>query len=774
MHLPHFQQLLAQAAGRRPNPDQLQAIQAPPKTPLFIVAGPGTGKTATLVLRMLRLVFFDHVPPQNILAVTFTRKAADELRSRLQLWGQRLAQLMPAPATTSLLSGQPQAAADPYNLQQLFAGTIDSLCQQLLIRYPGSSALVPNIADATLSDALLRQALLKDRRDTDPQLNSLLLGLRGSGEGPWNLPAQVRLLRTLLDRRSHDLLDWQAFLQSGDAPEQLVARQLLDQIFQDYEQTMQRRQLLDFPQLEQAVLGRLQQDSLTHFTSRLQAIFVDEYQDTNPLQEQLYFQMARRSGAALTVVGDDDQSLYRFRGATVDLFRDFPDRCTSQLGCSPHTVFLRQNYRSSAPIIRFVSAFAAMDPLYQQARVPQKPALLAASASDNSTPVLGLFRNSVEELATDLARFLLAVVRGPGCMVAGRRIRISREHGGSLSDCALLCSSPKEFTSSKPPRKRLPRLLREALAANPLPLQVFNPRGQSLPRLALIARLGGLLLLCLDHDRSVQNSSRRLDLQTRDTFDRWRSIAADWLRDDERQEVAQFVRAWGGRSDPKQQPPWTRCTPSHELLYALVHWLPEMQDLPDGHSLLQVFTGALQTAGQLSRFNGRILCFPDRPELSQQSVQHLLQFCLAPIAAEQATVDETLFDTQPADSLSILSIHQSKGLEFPLVIVDIGSDLSNAHSSNAFRRFPDAPGTPHLLEDLLRPFSPIRQPSRSGRDRAFDDLYRQYFVAFSRPQDVLVLTGLRSAAPGGDVLNIAAGRTRSGLDTWNKQTLVEI
>ncbi|MFM7868153.1 MAG: DNA helicase UvrD, partial [Planctomycetaceae bacterium] len=114
-----------------------------------------------------------------------------------------------------------------------------------------------------------------------------------------------------------------------------------------------------------------------------------------------------------------------------------------------------------------------------------------------------------------------------------------------------------------------------------------------------------------------------------------------------------------------------------------------------------------------------------------------------------ATVDETLFDTQPADSLSILSIHQSKGLEFPLVIVDIGSDLANPHPSNSFRRFPDSPGTPHLQEDLLRRFSPLQQPARAGRDRAFDDLYRQYFVAFSRPQDVLVLTGLRSAAPGG-------------------------
>ena len=108
------------------------------------------------------------------------------------------------------------------------------------------------------------------------------------------------------------------------------------------------------------------------------------------------------------------------------------------------------------------------------------------------------------------------------------------------------------------------------------------------------------------------------------------------------------------------------------------------------------------------------------------------------------------------------------------MIVDIGSDLANPRPSNAFRRFPDLPGTPHLQEDLLRCFSPLQQPTRSGRDRAFDDLYRQYFVAFSRPQDVLVLTGLRSAAPGGDVQNIGAGCTRDGLDMWTPQTLVEI
>jgi len=70
------------------------------------------------------------------------------------------------------------------------------------------------------------------------------------------------------------------------------------------------------------------------------------------------------------------------------------------------------------------------------------------------------------------------------------------------------------------------------------------------------------------------------------------------------------------------------------------------------------------------------------------------------------------------------------------------------------------------MEDMLRPYSSLGAPTRSQVDRAFDDLYRQFFVAFSRPQDVLLLVGLTKGGPGGDIMNAAAGWDRSGAAHW--------
>ena len=113
----------------------------------------------------------------------------------------------------------------------------------------------------------------------------------------------------------------------------------------------------------------------------------------------------------------------------------------------------------------------------------------------------------------------------------------------------------------------------------------------------------------------------------------------------------------------------------------------------------------------------------------------------------------------------VLSIHQPKGLEFPLTIVDVGSDFKDLRSPK-FKRFPDTGGPPHRLEDLLRPYSPLGWPNRRQVDRAFDDLHRQFFVAFSRPQDVLLLVGVDPTAPGGRVENVATGWRRDGVCPW--------
>jgi DNA helicase II / ATP-dependent DNA helicase PcrA len=97
----------------------------------------------------------------------------------------------------------------------------------------------------------------------------------------------------------------------------------------------------------------------------------------------------------------------------------------------------------------------------------------------------------------------------------------------------------------------------------------------------------------------------------------------------------------------------------------------------------------------------------------------------------------------PRDRLNIMTIHQAKGLEFPLVIVDIASDFMRNSPQQRFRRFPDQPSPVTLLEDDLARYTPIGalRTARSAIQRSFEDLIRLYYVAFSRPQNVLLLVG---------------------------------
>ena len=91
--------------------------------------------------------------------------------------------------------------------------------------------------------------------------------------------------------------------------------------------------------LEDETLARLRAGDLDDWANAFKVVLVDEYQDSNLLQEQIYFTLCQRSGASLTVVGDDDQSLYRFRGATVEIFTEFPKRFSSFSDSPPQPRF---------------------------------------------------------------------------------------------------------------------------------------------------------------------------------------------------------------------------------------------------------------------------------------------------------------------------------------------------------------------------------------------------------------------------------------------------
>ncbi len=768
-----FQRALKEATGRIPNAGQKQAVDAVSGASLFIVAGPGTGKTATLTMRMLKLIFVDGVSPRGILATTFTKKAAQELRSRLLSWGYAVQEHL---LTKEKLSKIDRLWLERIDINQVRTGTIDSVCEELLRDFRDLGTDPPILADQFVSDTLLlRQGLFQSDRYKDDDLDTFLCDARGTGRFGWNIGAKNNLVRTMWDRRHHDQMDWAKFAKSGGSPEVKQALQQLDGALADYASELSDGLMVDFAQLEQTVLNRLSSGGLTEFTSELQMVLVDEYQDSNLLQERLYFELAKRCGGALAVVGDDDQSLYRFRGATVDLFSNFEKRFTDAVGKKPKRIFLNENYRSSTVIINFVNDYVTLDADYQSVRVAGKPKLKNPRPRDAEVPILGMFRDTIEDLAVDLAKFVHRVTRGNGVKVGSHTIKIDKKKGGDVGDCALLCSSPQEYGGGNPAKERLPLLIkRELQALNPI-IPVFNPRGQDLASIPSVELLGGLLLECLDPGGPVQSTTRGLSNEIQATFNVWRGNTITWLESDKKlKPLLDFAIKWADRDPGRSGYRWPKSTPCIELLYALIHWLPELHDDPEGQVYLEVFTRQLGAAEQVSGFKARVVTDPANQKLSDSSVGHLLLYFLAPIASGAAGVDEELIETFPRDRLNVLSIHQSKGLEFPLVIVDVGSDFKTRHHAHAFKRFPRNPGPPHNLEDLMRPFSPLKTLKRGGTDRAFDDLYRQFFVAFSRPQDVLLLIGLNATKPGGAVENVATGWDRNGTNRWRPLPFVEI
>jgi DNA helicase-2/ATP-dependent DNA helicase PcrA len=749
----------------RPAPDaqQQQAVNAAASAGLFIVAGPGTGKTASLTLRILKLVLVDGVPPRGILATTFTKKAAEELRSRVLGWGFRIIDaLMKDPTVTP----QQKGFIGSIDINQVRTGTIDSLCEQLLRDFRAPGTQPPVLVDEFVSKTLmLREGLFGARRDQNPALDAFLLSLYSDNGQRFNYHAgtKSKLVNEIWERRFQDQVHWAQFPSAGP-PTDHPARNLVDDAHQAYEAALRSAGLVDFSLLENEVLARLRAGQLKEFTDELEVVLVDEYQDTNLMQEQLYFELAAACSGALVVVGDDDQSLYRFRGATVDLFRDFPARYKHRFNTIPTTVFLTNNYRSTRNIVSFVNGYASLDARYQAVRVASKPALAHGPLAQAGLPVLGMFRNTIEELAEDLAGLIHSAFQGPGYTVPGGVIAAAPS-GGAVGDCALLCSSPAEFSASDNPR--LPFLLRQQLGTLSPPIPVFNPRGEDAATIDVVERFGGLLLECLDAGGVLAGQTNGISRDAHAVFARWRDRAIDFAQGGAAPPgLLAFAQGWANRDPNRKGYVWPKSTTAIELIYGLVHYLPELHDDPEGQVYLELFTRQLGACQQLGTFDGRIVTDPTNQGLSDASVKELLRDFLAPIAEGVVDVNEELMETFPRDRLSILSIHQSKGLEFPLTIVDVGSDFKDLRSP-AFKRMPATGGPPHRMEDLLRPLSPLGVPTRAQVDRAFDDLYRQFFVAFSRPQDVLLLVGVSATLPGGRVPNVATGWDRNGACHWD-------
>ena len=336
---------LMNSRGFKPNPQQLEAIEHG-SGPLFLMAGPGSGKTRVLLWRTLNLLVFKGVKAEQIFLSTFTEKAARQLVDGLRTY----------------LAEATKFTGRPYDISQMYVGTTHGLCQRILSDTRFSAELVrpvaPRIIDEvdqfllinrTLKDGLKKRGLKKE----DCQLINAEVAVPQKKNSSSYHETTISLAN-LFNRLAEETVEPKV-LRKYVKENNRHGLSLACDIYSDYLAALEQREEVDFSHLQLKALEAL--NRLPFKPHHFEHVIVDEYQDTNPVQEKIYHALAKGS-KNLCVVGDDDQALYRFRGATVENFVQFRERAAKFLGVkSIKSIPLDINYRSKSQIVEFYKAY---------------------------------------------------------------------------------------------------------------------------------------------------------------------------------------------------------------------------------------------------------------------------------------------------------------------------------------------------------------------------------------------------------------------------------
>ena len=292
-------------AVKKSNQDQNKAQQKVifhPGGPLLIVAGPGTGKTYTLTQRIFHLIDKRKISPEHILAVTFTRKAALEMRIRLK----------------SLLKKEDELP---------FVTTFHGFCWHLI------QEKHPNIKPLTIIAPDDRALILTDAMDLAKKQ-----GIKLSGSKKMLMAGIVAAKQLLLGPDELGKMD----------PKQSYSLEELQWVYRTYQQLLNLHGLLDYEDVIFKIVKRLQQDRSFKEAcrKRFYYIFIDEYQDLNEGQYQIIKALTSNAKSEICVIGDPDQAIYGFRGSDAAYFHRFKEDYPEAT-----VIHLSRNYRSTETII---------------------------------------------------------------------------------------------------------------------------------------------------------------------------------------------------------------------------------------------------------------------------------------------------------------------------------------------------------------------------------------------------------------------------------------
>ncbi len=620
--------------------------------PLLIIAGPGAGKTEVIAWRVAHLVRSGQARSENMLVTTFTNKAALELKDRIQ------------------------AKLPDINVELMQVSTIHSFCADLLRRHRYLTSFPHGFRVLDDADQLLFV-----------YANRKALGLGDIAKGQ---PARFYddALRCF-NLATEELVDpdsmetWcrsQHAACSEDEADLWQERSTIAEAYRRYRALLVEKGLMDFGHLQVFALALLEEhpEVVPELQHKYVDILVDEYQDTNAAQDRLLSILAG-AGERLTVVGDDDQSIYRFRGATVRNLRSFPERF-------PNTriVTLAQNFRSREQIVELTKGVITHNP----ARYPKDLLSMRGRGCD----VLLVYERTAREEASAVAGLL-------------RRLH-QAGHIHRWEDVTVLLRSVRSYSE--------PYL--EAFAAAGIPYYVIGDA--SLFQREEIAQLYDLFSFLGATkpwgDRFLRHPLVGLQTSTAQALEAHKDSLLEITTGEGLEAI--------GVGNPQDR----------RTILPLLELKRRAQAKEHG-SLVEVFYSLLAITGCVGRFEnaGGIEALGNLGEMSQLvarwdeygSTRNFYPFQEYLKLLKEGGLDPVLLP--PKDALRIMTIHQAKGLGFPVVV--LGAAMKGRLPTSPRRQRYEIP--PELTASGL---PEVKDPHTVDERKLF-------YVAATRARDLLVV-----------------------------------
>ena len=639
--------------------------------PVLMIAGPGTGKTFTLVKRLAYLVMEKNVKPGEIMVVTFTEKAAKELLTRI--------------------SNEFIRYDLNLNINEMYIGTFHSVCLRLLkenSEYTEKDKLLHCL------DAFEQTYLVCRNIEYFNRLKGYARHIKS--QNVWKQSLEIcRYVNQMME----ELVEIDAMEADQDEDMRFLAR-----LVKRYMELLKRSGSMDFSSIQTRTYEMLIQypDVLERIRESIRYIMVDEYQDTNFIQERLVFLLAgdRKN---ICVVGDDDQGMYRFRGATIRNILEFPDKFETD-ECK--VIHLDINYRSEPGIIEFynrwmenvdgINLFNWDKYRYEKKIQPGKKALF------QSPSVYSCGGSSIDDEKQQLLEL----------------IRMLKENGNikDYNQVAFLFHSVKSEEASK---------IGEYLEASGIP--VYSPRSNLFFERSEVMQFLGCFIMCFQSymgDLKKNIFLHKISGDLRDYYISCLKSALPMIKADP--GLKAFIDHTGQKiAALKTELDFCLL----DIFYRLMAYEPFKSDLQADLKDHVMKSRAARNLSEISRMLAKYSFLHDMHNISEDNKlampEEFFNIYLKYMYEEGIGEYEDESEYAPSGCVSFMTIHQSKGLEFPVVVV---GSLGNVPKRNS---------DPLLYSAESRFFH--RNPYEPIADIKYFDFWRLYYTAFSRAQNLLIL-----------------------------------